>query len=109
MEKQFIALYTPEAEKDLKILDKQNIKKVFRTVGIFECLGKESVNSRPLNNQGLFELKCDKIRIYFMYYKNKIIIIVLIVLNKTQMAPDRYKTRAIINIENFIRNFDDEK
>ena len=62
-----------------------------RTVAIFEELGKDGVNSRPLNKEGLFELKSDKVRIYFMYHENKIIIIGLIALKKTQKAPERYK------------------
>lgn len=108
MEKQFCAEYTPEAEKDLKKLDKQDLKRVFRTVAIFEQLGREAVNSRPLNKEGLFELKCDKIRIYFMYYKNNIIIIGLVVLKKTQKAPERYKLQATASIKKYIRSYDYE-
>ena len=69
MEKQFIAKFTPEAEESLKKFDKQNLKRTFRTVALFEQLGKDGVNSRPLNKEGLFEMKCDKVRIYFMYHK----------------------------------------
>lgn len=109
MHRQFIAKYTPEAEQDLKTLDKQNIKRVLRTVAIFEQLGKKGVNSRPLNQQGLFELKCDKVRIYFMYHQNQIIIIGLIKLKKTQKAPERYKLEAMTNIEKYIRSNTYEK
>lgn len=109
MEKQFVAEYTPEAEEDLKKLDKQNLKRVFRTVALFEQLGKDGVSSRPLNKEGLFEMKCDKVRIYFMYHKNNIIIVGLVVLKKTQKAPERYKTEAMTNIEKYIRSNDYEK
>lgn len=102
MEKLFTAIYTEEAEKNLKELDKQNIKRVFRTVELFEQLGKDGVKSRPLNDQGLFEIKCDKVRIYFSYYENKIIIIGLIILKKTQKAPERYKTEAMSNIAKLV-------
>ena len=104
MSKQFIAKYTPEAEQELRSLDKQDIKRVFRTVAIFEQLGKKSGFSRPLNKQGLFEMKCDKVRIYFMYHQNNIIIIGLVVLKKTQKAPERYKIQAMANIEKYIRS-----
>ena len=104
MEKQFIAKYTPEAEISLKKLDKQNLKRVFRTVALFEQLGKEGVNSRQLNKQGLFEIKSDKVRIYYIYHKDKIIIIGLIVLKKTQKAPERYIIQAMSNIEKYIRS-----
>ena len=104
MEKQFVAKYTPEAEQDLKSLDKQDLKRALRTVGIFEYLGKDGVNSRPLNKYGLFEMKCDKVRIYFMYHENNIIIIGLVTLKKTQKAPERYKIEAMTNIEKYIRS-----
>lgn len=109
MEKLYIAKYTPEAEKSLKELDKQNLKRVFRSIAIFEQLGKDGVNSRPLNNQGLFEIKCDKVRIYFMYSENSIIIIGLIVLKKSQKAPERYKIEAMENIKKYLRSPDNEK
>lgn len=109
MEKQFIAKYTPEAEEDLKNLDKQNIKRALRTISLFELMGKDAVSSRPLNNEGLFEMKTDKVRIYFMYHENSIIIIGLIVLKKTQKAPDRYKTEAMANIQKYIKESIDEK
>ncbi len=104
MEKLFIAKYTKEAEIELKNLDKQNLKRALRIVGIFEEMGKDGVNSRPLNDKGLFELKSDKVRIYFMYHKNCLIIIGLVVLKKTQKAPERYKTIAVSRIEKYIRS-----
>lgn len=104
MEKLFEARYTKEAEEDLKSFDRQNLKRTLRTVSLFEQLGKDAVNCRQLNKQGLFEMKCDKIRIYFMYHKNSIVIIGLVVLKKTQKAPERYKIEAMSNIEKYIRN-----
>lgn len=109
MDKLYTAKYTPEAEKNLKNLDVQNIKRVLRTIAIFEALGRDGVNSRPLNKEGLFEIKCDKIRIYFMYSQNSIIIIGLIVLKKTQKAPERYKIEAMNNIKKYIKDNNDAK
>ena len=104
MEKQFTAKYTQEAESELKNLDKQNQKRVLHTVAVFEQMGKEGVSSRPLNKEGLFELKNDQVRIYFMYYKNNIVIVGLITLKKTQKAPERYKITAMSRIEKYIRS-----
>jgi len=104
MEKLFTVRYTIEAENELKSLDKQNQKRVLFTAAVFEQLGKEGVNSRPLNNEGLFELKTDKVRIYFMYHENNIIIIGLIALKKTQKAPERYKQAAMSRIRKYIRD-----
>ena len=104
MEKQFCAKYTQEAEDELKNLDKQNQKRVLRTVAVFEQVGKAGVNSRPLNKEGLFELKTGQVRIYFMYHENNIIIIGLITLKKTQKAPERYKEIAMTRIESYKRS-----
>ncbi len=109
MDKQFIAKYTPEAEEDLKNLDKQNLKRALRTVALFEYLGKTGINSRPLNKDGLFEMKCDKVRIYFMYHENNIIIIGLVALKKSQKAPEKHKLEAINNIKKYIRSNIHEK
>lgn len=100
----FTAEYTPEAIDDLKELDKQNQKKVFKSVMVFEILGKDGVKSRPLDKNGLFEIKNDKIRIYFMYQNNKVIIIGLIALKKTQKAPERYIKEAHSRIERYLLN-----
>ena len=104
MEKQFTAKYTKEAENELKSLDKQNQKRALRTVATFEQLGRDGVKSRPLNKEGLFELKSDQVRIYFMYQENSIVIIGLITLKKTQKAPERYKEMAMTRIENYRRS-----
>ena len=66
-------------------------------------LGREGVNSRPLDNDGLFEMKTDKIRIYFTYESNRLIIIGLIVLKKTLKTPMRYKTEAYTRISNYLK------
>ncbi|MBR6162535.1 type II toxin-antitoxin system RelE/ParE family toxin [bacterium] len=108
MENLFTAKYTPEAQLELKALDKQNIKRVLRTIALFEQLGQAGVKSRPLNKEGLFELKCDKVRIYFMYHQNAIIIIGLITLKKTQKAPEQYKLTAMSRINKYTTKRNDK-
>ena len=104
MEKQFIVKYTPEAKDEFKKLDLQNQKRAFRTISVFEQIGRDGVQSRPLNDKGLFELKCDKIRMYFMYCENSIVIVGVITLKKSQKAPERYKETAMLRIQKYIRS-----
>ena len=59
-------------------------------------------NINDLGN-GLFELKPDNVRAYFKYIKNRIIIIGLIVLKKSQKAPRRYIEQAHRNIEKYLQ------
>lgn len=104
MENKYNVEFTLESVEELRNLDKQNQKRAFRTVRLFEELGKDGVNSRPLDNNGLFELKSGKLRLYFMYWENSIVIVGLITLKKTQKAPERYKNIAHKRIDNYIKN-----
>ena len=104
MDNKYNIEFTPESVEELRELDKQNQKRAFRTVRLFEELGKDGVNSRPLDNNGLFEIKSDKLRLYFMYWENSIVIVGLITLKKTQKAPKRYKEIAHKRIDNYIKN-----
>ena len=104
MDNKYNIEFTPESVEELRELDKQNQKRAFRTVRLFEELGKDCVNSRPLDNNGLFEMKSDKLRLYFMYWENSIVIVGLITLKKTQKAPERYKDIAHKRIDNYKRN-----
>ena len=104
MDNKYNVEFTPESVEELRELDKQNQKRAFRTVRLFEELGKDGVNSRPLDNNGLFEMKSDKLRLYYTYWENSIVIVGLITLKKTQKAPERYKDIAHKRIDNYIRN-----
>lgn len=108
MGKQYKAEFTPESVNDLEKLDKQNQKRAIRSIRLFEELGQEAGISRPLFDK-LFEIKCDKVRIYFSYYKDLIIIIGLIVLKKTQKAPPQYRKQAINRIEKYLQERQDNE
>ncbi|MFA7658840.1 MAG: type II toxin-antitoxin system RelE/ParE family toxin [Candidatus Gastranaerophilaceae bacterium] len=97
--KLFNAKYTNEAFEQLKDLNLNNREKILKAINLFEYMGVHAKNSRDLGNNGLFEIKADKIRAYFKYEKNRIITIGFIVLKKTQKAPKRYIKQAISNIE----------
>lgn len=49
-------------------------------------------------------MKSDKLRLYFMYWGNSIVIVGLITLKKSQKAPERYKELAHKRIDNYIKN-----
>lgn len=98
--KKFEAQYTKEAIEQFKELDENNQDKILEAVRIFEHIGTKYKNINSLGN-GLFELKPKGVRAYFMYAQNKIIIIGLIVLKKTQKVPKRFIEQAIKNIENY--------
>lgn len=101
--KKYIAKYVPEAEEQFYMLQKSEQKKLFKAVSLFEHLGTEVKNTKSLGND-LFEIKIDKIRAYFKYFENKIIIIGIVVLKKTQKAPVRYIKQACANIDKYIKN-----
>ena len=98
--KKFNSQYTKEALAQFKELDENSQDKILEAVRIFEYIGTNYKNTNSLGN-GLFELKPRGVRAYFMYAENKIIIIGLIVLKKTQKAPKRFIEQAIRNIENY--------
>jgi phage-related protein len=100
--KKYTAKYSPEAEEQFYKLQKTEQKKLFKAVNLFELLGVEAKNTKHLDDD-LFEIKVDKIRAYFKYFKNKIIIIGIVVLKKTQKAPVRYIEQAHKNIEKYIK------
>ena len=94
----FEIILSDEAEEQLNSLDKASYKKAFKDLQKFEQLGSRAVDSRDLA-RGLFEIRTDNIRIYYSYADNKIIIVGLIVLKKSQKAPQRFIEQAIRNIE----------
>jgi len=65
-------------------------------------VGNKYKNINDLGN-GLFELKPDNVRAYFKYEKDRIIIIGLIVLKKSQKAPKRFINQALKNIDNYLK------
>lgn len=98
----FTAEYTDEALEQLDALEDAEYEKITRAIYIFERVGKKYKNINDLGN-GLFELKPDNVRAYFKYAKNRIIIVGLVVLKKTQKAPARYIKQAHKNIDKYIQ------
>lgn len=102
-EKIFTAEYTNEALEQLLDLSIKDQDKLISAVRTFERVGIAYKNINKLDYD-LYELKPGRVRAYFKYSGRKIIVIGLIVLKKTQKAPKRYMEQAVRNIENYIRN-----
>lgn len=105
-EKIFIAEYTKEATEQLFALSVENQDKILAAVRAFEYLGTKYKNINKLDLD-VYEIKPHGVRTYFKYCGQKIIIIGLVVLKKTQKAPKRYIEQAARNIDNYIRNKND--
>ena len=103
MEKLFVAEFTNEALDQLEQLSNSDYKKIIKAISIFEQVGTKYKCINDLG-KGLFELKPDNVRAYFIYVKNRIIIVGLVVLKKTQKAPQRYIEQAHKNIDKYIND-----
>ncbi|MDD3436817.1 MAG: type II toxin-antitoxin system RelE/ParE family toxin [Candidatus Gastranaerophilales bacterium] len=86
-------LLTEEAKNDLDELGFIERKKVFKAIDIIEHVDIMAVKTRPLTNK-LFEIKTDNVRSIFAYSKDKIIIIGLIFVKKTQKTPIKFIDKA---------------
>ena len=93
----YTAILVDEAIEQLNNLDKASRNKIIKAMRIFESEGENAKNSRILSD-GLFEIKADNVRAYFKYFGDKIIIVGLIVLKKSQKAPKRFIEQAVRNI-----------
>lgn len=94
----FTVIFADEAIAQLTKLDQVSRNKIIKGLKVFQAEGANAKNSKPLGNS-LWEIKKDNVRAYFMYENNKIIIVGLITLKKSQKAPKRFIEQAIKNIE----------
>lgn len=85
-------------------LSEENQDKIAEAIRTFELVGRYYKNLNDLGD-GLYEIKSKGVRAYFMYDTTlrQIIIIGLIVLKKTQKAPQRYIKQARANIEKYLK------
>lgn len=88
----FEIIFSDEAIEQRDNLDKISRKKIVKAIRLFEEVGKIAGNSRNLDD--IWEIKADNVRAYFDYEGNKIVIIGLIVLKKSQKAPKRFIEQA---------------
>jgi phage-related protein len=93
----FEIIYCNEAIEQMSNLDRASYKKLLKDVEKFKSLGIGAVDTKNLTI-GLWEMRTDNIRTYYAYEKDRIIIVGLVVLKKSQKAPKRYIEQAINNI-----------
>lgn len=95
-------LLTEEATTDLSNLEIIEKKKVLKAFDIIENVDIKAVNTKQLDNK-LFEIKTDNIRSVYAYSKNKVIIVALIFLKKTQKTPKKYITNAANILKEYLK------
>jgi hypothetical protein len=93
----FEVIFSDEAIEQRESLDPASKKKIIKAIRNFSGLGLQARNSRNLGE--IWEIKADNVRAYFDYEGNKIIIVGLIVLKKSQEAPKRFIEQAKRNID----------
>lgn len=86
-------IYSPESEEQLEKLQRNHQIKAYKVIEKLQIFGLGRVDSSPLRD-GVFELRNDDVRVYYSYAKGGIIIIAIVVLKKSQKAPDRYIEQA---------------
>jgi len=103
MEKQYTAIITDDAEKQLLELSTNDRETILEAIKVFELVGTDYKNLNTLGDK-LFEIKPKGVRAYFMYHPKlrKIIIVGFICLKTTQKAPTRYMEQARRNIAKYL-------
>ena len=84
---------TEQAVDNLNNLDKENYKKALKAFDIIENVDINAVVTRPLTTK-IYEIKTGKVRCLFVYVPNRIIVIGIIFLKKTQKTPKIYIEKA---------------
>lgn len=95
-------LLTDEATKDFNALEKIERKKILKAFDIIENVDIAAVNTRPLTDK-LLEIKADNVRALYVYSKNKLIIVGLIFIKKTQKTPSKYIVKAERILQEYIK------
>ena len=84
---------TKESIKDSKKIDSIFIEDLEDDIELIETEGLDFVISKALGNQ-VFEIKSNRVRALYGFKENKLIIITVIYLKKTQKCPQELILRA---------------
>jgi hypothetical protein len=84
---------TKEAIKDANKIDNVFIEDLEDDIELIENEGLDFVVSRPLGNQ-VFEIKSNRVRALYGFQEDKLIVIAVISLKKTQKCPQDLILRA---------------
>lgn len=91
---QYEVILTKEAKENLYSLEKHQQEKLFSD---YSAIQNESINTvivKPLGKK-IFEIKTDNLRSLFVYQKDRVIIIGVIFIKKTQKTPKQYIEKAL--------------
>lgn len=83
----------PEAQDDMDKLEKSQTKKLKIDYKTVQDVDIDAVNVNSLGNK-LFEIKTSELRSLFEYRKDKIIVIAVVFIKKTQKTEEIYIKRA---------------
>jgi mRNA-degrading endonuclease RelE of RelBE toxin-antitoxin system len=89
----FKVIKTKEALKDSKKIDKIFLEDLDDDIALIENEGLDFIISEPLGHQ-VFEIKSGRVRALYGFKKEKLIVITVISLKKTQKCPQELILRA---------------
>lgn len=99
----YIVELADEAKEDFRSLDKSSQKKLTKDFEWIEEYDIGFVKIKHLEEE-LYEIITDNIRTLYGYKNNKVIIVAVIFLKKTQKTPKKFKEKAKKIIEREIKN-----
>ncbi len=91
---------TENALEELNTLEKADRNKVLKAFDIIINVDINAVNTKPLTSK-IYEIKADKVRCLYVYSNNRIIIVGVIFIKKTQKTPKSMIAKA----ENVLREY----
>lgn len=98
----FTVNLTQNALDDLNSLEKQDRNKALKAFDIISNVDIGAVVTKPLTSK-IYEIKADKVRCLFVYSKNKIIVIGVIFIKKTQKTPKLQIEKAEKILKEYIK------
>lgn len=87
-------ILTKEAKKDLDSLERNQKEKLYSDYSAIQIESIDAVSIKSLGKK-LFEIKTDNLRSLFIYKKDRIIVIGVIFIKKTQKTPKQYIEKAL--------------
>ncbi len=93
---------TENALQELNILEKADRNKVLKVFDIIINVDINAVNTKPLTSK-IYEIKTDKVRCLYAYSNNRIIIVGVIFIKKTQKTPKTMIAKAENVLKEYIK------
>ena len=93
---------TENALEELNTLEKTDRNKVLKAFDIIINVDINAVNTKPLTTK-IYEIKADKARCLYVYSDNRIIIVGVIFIKKTQKTPKIMIAKAENVLKEYIK------